>query len=127
MDFFVKNTKTQIRGTTSGFVNTNSREFENLYILLGFINKEREISIFGLLLSFVRTRERKTECASRIHKKVHHAITSFSVLFQFVFYFFQFTLCNEFEQQTLGDIQESSRVTKSKYNRSKLFIKKPNS
>lgn len=38
MDFFVKNTKTQIQGKTSGFVNTNPREFENLYILLGFIN-----------------------------------------------------------------------------------------
>ena len=39
MDFFVKNTKAQIRRKTSGFVNTNNaREFENLYILLGFIN-----------------------------------------------------------------------------------------
>ena len=38
MNFFVKNTKAQIRGTTSGFVNTNPREFENLYILLRFIN-----------------------------------------------------------------------------------------
>ena len=36
--FFVKNTKTQIWGKTSGFVSTNPREFENLYILLGFIN-----------------------------------------------------------------------------------------
>ena len=38
MDFFVKNTKAQIRRKTSGFVNTNPRKFENLYILLGFIN-----------------------------------------------------------------------------------------
>ena len=28
----------QIGGKTSRFVNTNPREFENLYILLGFIN-----------------------------------------------------------------------------------------
>ena len=38
MDFFVKNTNVQIRGKTSGFVNTNPREFENLYILIRFIN-----------------------------------------------------------------------------------------
>ena len=37
MDFVVKNTQTQIRGKTSRFVNTNPREFENLYILLEFI------------------------------------------------------------------------------------------
>ena len=35
---FVKNTKAQIRGKTSGFVNINPREFKNLYTLLGFIN-----------------------------------------------------------------------------------------
>ena len=38
MDFFVKNTNAQIREKTSGFVNTNPREFENLYILLKFID-----------------------------------------------------------------------------------------
>ena len=38
MDLFVKNTKTQIRGKTSGFVNTSPRKFENLDVLLGFIN-----------------------------------------------------------------------------------------
>ena len=40
MDFFVKNTNAQIRGKISGFVNTNPREFKNLYILLEFINTE---------------------------------------------------------------------------------------
>ena len=38
MDFFVKNTKSQIREKTSGFVNTNPKKFKNMYILLGFIN-----------------------------------------------------------------------------------------
>ena len=38
LDFFVKNTNTQIRGKTSGFVNTNPKKCKNLYILLGFIN-----------------------------------------------------------------------------------------
>ena len=38
MDFFVKNTKAQIRRKTSGFVNAYPRKFENLYILLRFIN-----------------------------------------------------------------------------------------
>ena len=38
LDFFVKNTKTQIRRKASGFVNTNPKKIKNLYILLGFIN-----------------------------------------------------------------------------------------
>lgn len=38
MDFFVKNTKVQIRRKISGFLNINPRKFENLYILIGFIN-----------------------------------------------------------------------------------------
>ena len=38
MNFFVKNTKAQIRRKTSRFVNNNLRKFENLYILLRFIN-----------------------------------------------------------------------------------------
>ena len=40
IDFFVKNTKNQIRGKTSGFINTNPIFFENLYILLEFVNIE---------------------------------------------------------------------------------------
>ena len=56
MDFFVKNTKAQIRVKTSGFVNTNPREFENLYILLGFINIvwiSKSIKIYKPITRFI--------------------------------------------------------------------------
>ena len=38
IDFFVKNTKIQIRRKISEFINTNPIFLKKLYILLGFVN-----------------------------------------------------------------------------------------